>query len=74
MADAERHVRALWRRCEIWELSREVCALAELVAPSLLVRTLDALHPATFGLARREIEDLRLLTTDGRLQRAAETV
>jgi hypothetical protein len=74
VADAERHVRDLWRRCEIWELSREVCALAELVAPALLVRTLDALHLATFSLARREIEDLRLLTADERLQEAAETV
>jgi predicted nucleic acid-binding protein len=74
VADAERSVRALWRRCEIWELGREVCALAELVAPRLLVRTLDALHLATYSLARSEIEDLELLTADQRLQRAAESL
>jgi predicted nucleic acid-binding protein len=72
--DAEREVRALWRHCEIWELSRDVCQLAEAVAPKALLRSLDALHLATFALARREIEDLQLLTTDERLREAAGTV
>lgn len=74
VADADRNVRALWRHCEIWELSREVCELAELVAPKAVLRSLDALHLATFVLARREIEDLQLLTTDDRLREAAGTV
>jgi predicted nucleic acid-binding protein len=73
IADAERSVRSLWRRCEIWELSREVCELAEVVAPATLLRSLDALQLATYTLARREIEDLELLTADVRLQEAAET-
>lgn len=73
VADAEREVRALWRHCEIWELSREVCGLAELVAPKTVLRSLDALHLATFVLARREIEDLQLLTSDDRLREAAAT-
>lgn len=72
VADAERSVRSLWRRCEIWELSREVCELAEAVAPTTLLRSLDALHLATYTLARREIEDLELLTADVRLREAAE--
>jgi predicted nucleic acid-binding protein len=74
VADAERSLRSLWRRCEIWELGREVCALAELVAPRLLVRTLDAVHLATYSLARREIEGLRLLAADERLREAAESL
>lgn len=74
VADAERSVRSLWRRCEIWELNREVSALAELVAPRLVVRTLDALHLATYSLARREIDGLRLLTADERLREAAESL
>jgi uncharacterized protein len=74
LADAERAVGALWRRCEIWELSREVCELAELVAPKTPLRSLDALHLATFVLARREIEDLQLLTADDRMHGAAEVV
>lgn len=70
LADAERDLRALWQHCEIWELTREVCALAELVAPRTGLRTLDALHLATFVLARRHVEGLQMLTTDERLAEA----
>ncbi len=72
IADAERSVRSLWSHCEIWELGREVCELAEIVAPKTLLRSLDAVHLATYVLARREIADLELLSTDGRLREAAE--
>lgn len=74
VADAEREVQALWRRCEIWELSREVCERAQMVAPGALVRSLDALHLATFSLARREIEAIRFLTADDRLRAAADSM
>jgi predicted nucleic acid-binding protein len=66
VADAERKVRALWRRCEIWELTHEVCTRAEVVAPGRVVRSLDALHLACFALARVEIEELQFLTADDR--------
>ena len=72
VADAERAVEALWRRCEIWELTREVCERAETVAPGRPLRSLDALHLATFSLARREIAGLVLVTADERLRSAAE--
>ena len=74
IADAERSVGSLWRRCEIWELSREVCDLAEAVAPKASLRSLDALHLATFILARRELGDLELLTMDRDLEKAASVV
>jgi predicted nucleic acid-binding protein len=74
LADAEREVRAVWRHCEIWEVSREVCELADVVAPRIGLRSLDALHLATFVLARREIEALQLLTADARLREAAGAV
>lgn len=74
MADAERAVAELWRHCEIWELTQEICDLAEIVAPKSILRSLDALHLATWVLARREIEDLELLTTDHRLQEATSIV
>jgi predicted nucleic acid-binding protein len=74
VADAEREVEALWSRCEIWELTREVCERATLVAPRAVVRSLDALHLATFSLARHEIEELRFLTADERLREAVETL
>jgi predicted nucleic acid-binding protein len=62
---------SLWNRCELWELSPAVCDLAALLAPDQALRTLDALHLATFVLARRQIEGLELLIADRRLEDAA---
>lgn len=72
LADAEKTARSLWTRCEILELSESVCELAERVAPGSLLRALDALHLASFLVARRRIEHLELLTVDERLSAAAE--
>ncbi len=71
LADAERDIEAVWARCEIWELTRAVCDLARSVAPQRPLRALDALHLATFLLARRRVEGLELLSVDARLNEAA---
>lgn len=70
LADARRELDALWTRCELWELTPAVCDLACHVAPDRALRTLDALHLATFLMARRRIEGLELLTADERLEDA----
>jgi predicted nucleic acid-binding protein len=72
LADAEREIESLWARCDLWELTPAVCETARRVAPSKQLRTLDALHLATFVLARQRIGDLELVTADERLQAAAE--
>ena len=71
LADARRELDTLWSRCELWEVTPAVCDLAMHVAPDRPLRTLDALHLATFLLARRRLEDLELLTADTRLEEAA---
>ncbi|MGH7754457.1 MAG: PIN domain-containing protein [Gemmatimonadales bacterium] len=71
LADAGRQLDALWARCDVWELSRGVCDLASEVAPAKLLRTLDALHLATYLLARRRFAGIELETTDERLKDAA---
>ena len=73
LADARRALDALWQRCELWELSPAVCDLASVLAPDRMLRTLDALHLATFLVARRRIEGLELLTADQRLEEAASS-
>jgi predicted nucleic acid-binding protein len=73
LADARRELDSLWSRCELWELSPAVCDLASLAAPDKALRTLDALHLATFLIARRRIEGLELLTADQRLEDAASS-
>ncbi len=72
IADAERSVRSLWNHCEIWELTREVCDLAEIVAPTTLLRSLDALHLATALVARSAVPGLRLLSLDQRIRENGE--
>jgi predicted nucleic acid-binding protein len=68
LADAQREISAVWARCELWELTPLVCERARQVAPGKSLRTLDALHLATFVLAREKIEGLELVTVDDRLQ------
>lgn len=68
LADAERDIAAIWARCELWEITRRVCETACEVAHGRVLRALDAIHLATFVLARRELEGLELLTVDERLQ------
>jgi predicted nucleic acid-binding protein len=74
LADAQREINAVWTRCELWELTPSVCDRARQVAPGKPLRTLDALHLATFVLARERIEGLELVTVDERLQAAREAV
>ena len=74
LADAQREINAVWARCELWEMTPSVCELASQVAPTKLLRTLDALHLATFVLARQNIVGLELITVDDRLRAALEAV
>jgi predicted nucleic acid-binding protein len=71
LADAERELAALWARCDLWELTSAVCETARHVAPGRPLGALDALHLATFVLAREKIAGLELLTVDERLRDAA---
>ena len=71
LADATRELDALWARCEVWEITSQICDLAERVAPTRSLRTLDALHLSTYLIARRHIQGLELLTEDRRLADAA---
>ena len=74
LADAQRELGAVWTRCELWELTPWVCERARQVGPGKSLRTLDALHLATFVLAREKIEGLELVTIDERLRAALEGV
>jgi predicted nucleic acid-binding protein len=74
LADAMHEANSIWARCAIWELTPTVCNLAAQASPRASLRTLDALHLATFLLARREFgSDVSLLTADARLEAAART-
>lgn len=74
LADAERRIDSLWARCELWAITAAVCDTASRVAPARPLRALDAIHLATFVLARRRIAELEILTVDDRLRNAAAAV
>jgi predicted nucleic acid-binding protein len=74
LADAAREIDSVWARCTIWELTPALCELASQVAPHQPLRTLDALHLATWVLARRRLGEVDLLTADDRLERASRSV
>jgi predicted nucleic acid-binding protein len=75
LADAAREADSIWARCAVWELTPATCDVAATVAPRPPLRSLDALHLATFLLARRSFGDeVDLVTTDARLQEALRSV
>ena len=74
LSDCEREIDGVWSRCHVWEITRSICDLAERVAPRTALRSLDALHLATYLVARRRFPGLELLTADERLRQAAESV
>lgn len=71
---AERHVPAMrrelnlfWPKVDFVEISREICDLAGRIAPMSRLRTLDALHLATFHRVREFAPSLELLSFDQHL-------
>lgn len=75
LAAAVHEAESLWSRCAIWELTPEVCNLAGVIATRHPLRTVDAIHVATFLVARRRFGSaVSLLTADRRLEGAAEAV
>ena len=73
IADAAREADSIWTRCAVWELTPVLCELAAHVAPLHNLRTLDALHLATYLHVRQQLDaDVQLLSADRRLMAAAE--
>ncbi|MFO0984246.1 MAG: type II toxin-antitoxin system VapC family toxin [Planctomycetota bacterium] len=68
--DLQREVSELWPSIDFMEMTHEVCALAGRIAPRSRLRALDAIHLATFEIARRLDPSLEMLTHDERLLRA----
>ena len=65
--DLDRALRALWPRIDFVEMTRQICELAGRVAPQSRLRTLDAIHLATYHRVREWASEARLLTRDDRL-------
>jgi predicted nucleic acid-binding protein len=70
LAEARREAEAVWARCELWEIDAAVCEAACAVAAGRALRALDAIHLATFVVARDHLPGLELVTVDDRLREA----
>jgi predicted nucleic acid-binding protein len=67
IAALRRDLELLWARITFLEITREICDAAGRLAPSSRLRTLDAIHLATFRMLLAAAPDARMLTYDSRL-------
>ncbi len=64
----ERELKRLWPKIDFIEVSRDVCDLAGRLAPKSRLRTLDAIHLATWFRARELDPGMEILTFDERIR------
>lgn len=67
-----RHLQDFWPVVHFFEVSRDICDLAGRVAPASRLRTLDAIHLATFQRARELDPATALLSFDRRILETVE--
>ena len=67
--DLRRELDALWPKVNFFEMTPEICDVAGRIAPGSRLRTLDAIHLATFRRVRRLHGDVDMLTYDDHLLR-----
>jgi hypothetical protein len=57
----------IWARVVFIEMTRDICDLAGRIAPTTRLRSLDAIHLATFHTLRRMEPSAEMLSFDARL-------
>jgi predicted nucleic acid-binding protein len=67
--ELERELKHLWPRLDFIELTREICDLAGRIAPRSRLRSLDAIHLATYFRVKELDPEIELLTFDERISR-----
>jgi len=66
-ASLERELKTLWPNVDFIEITREICELAGRIAPRFRLRSLDAIHLATYYRVKELDPSTRILTFDQRL-------
>ena len=61
------YFRTLWAKFDCVEISREICDLAGQFAPDANLRSLDAVHAATFHWLKIRVPEAKFLSYDQRL-------
>ena len=70
LAHARQFLAAFWPKVDFIDLTTAVCELARRISPVSRLRSLDAIHLASFAQARAVDQELELLTFDDRLRAA----
>ena len=63
----EGDLRGIWAKMDFFEISVSVCDLAGRISPRSSLRTLDAIHLATYLRARELYPDAKMLSFDDRI-------
>ena len=64
----ERELKRLWPKIDFIEVSRDICDLAGRLAPKSRLRSLDAIHLATYFRAKDLDPEMEILTFDERIK------
>ncbi|MHB8417964.1 MAG: type II toxin-antitoxin system VapC family toxin [Myxococcales bacterium] len=67
LPELERQLAETWPHLELWDISEDVCDLAGRIAPRAGLRSLDAIHLATFHRLRQQAPEATMLSFDQRL-------
>jgi predicted nucleic acid-binding protein len=67
--ELERELKHLWPKLDFIEITREICDLAGRIAPRSRLRSLDAIHLATYFRVKELDPEIELLTFDERISR-----
>lgn len=67
LPDIKREMGNSFSRIDFIEISKEVCEITESLAPTSLLRSLDAIHLASFYRLRRVTPHIEMLTFDERI-------
>lgn len=70
LPDLERELRASWRYVDMIEMTSDICDLAGRLLPRSRLRSLDAIHLATFQRLRELAPEATMLTFDQRILEA----
>ena len=66
-ASFDKALRELWARTDFFEMTATVCELAGRISPRARLRSLEAIHLATFRQAQAIAPEIAMLTFDKRL-------
>ena len=68
LLELERELKRLWPKIDFIEVSRDICDLAGRLAPRSRLRSLDAIHLATYFRAKELDPTIEILTFDERIK------